>query len=73
MAMSARLMIKDFYFNQERKIFLTGEGVESVQLSLTIKCSKADFAKSVEWAAKELAATDLKDIKKISIILEASD
>ena len=73
MAMSARLMIKDFYFNQERKIFLTGEGVESVQLSLTIRCGKADFAKSVERVAKELAAADLENVEKISIILESSE
>jgi hypothetical protein len=73
MAMSARLMIKDFYFNQEREIVLTSEGVESVHLSLTIKCSKDDYAESVEWATKKLAAADLENVKKISIILEASD
>ncbi len=66
-------MIKDFYFNEERKITFTGEGVKSVHLSLTIKCSKDDYAKSVEWAANELAAADLENVEKISIILEASD
>ncbi len=71
--MSARLMIKDFYFNQERKIFLTGEGVESVHLLLAIKCSKDDYAKSVEWATKKLAAADLENVEKISIILESSE
>jgi hypothetical protein len=66
-------MIKDFYSSVERKITLTGENVESVHLSLTIKCSKDDYAKSVKWAAKKLAAADLENVEKISIILEASD
>ncbi len=66
-------MIKDFYSSLERKITLTSEGVESVHLSLTIKCSKDDYAKSVKWAAKELAAADLENVEKISIILDSSE
>jgi Zn-dependent M16 (insulinase) family peptidase len=66
-------MIKDFYFSQERRIILSGESVKSVYLSLAIKCSKDDYAESVKWAANKLATTDLENVKKISIILEASD
>ncbi len=66
-------MIKNFYLNEKREITLTNKGVESIHLSLTIKCSKDDYAKSVERAAKELAASDLENVEKISIILESSD
>jgi uncharacterized membrane protein len=66
-------MIKNFYFDEKRKITLTNEGVESVHLSWTIKCSKDDYAKSVKRAANELAAADLENVEKISIILESSE
>ncbi len=66
-------MIKDFYSKQERKVIYTSEGVESVHLSLMIKFSKDDFAKVVRKVAGDLTTEDLKDVKNISIVLEASD
>ncbi len=66
-------MIKSFYIEEERKTILSKAGVKAVHLSLTVKCSESDFAKSVERVAKQLAATDLENVKKISIILESSE
>jgi hypothetical protein len=73
MAMRGTLMIKDFYIKQEIKTVYNNKGVESVHLSLTIKCSKDDFIKSVKQVAKDLNADDLKAVDSISISLKKSD
>ncbi len=66
-------MIKSFYIEETRETILTKAGVKAVHLSLTVKCSESDFAKSVERVAKQLGAADLENVKKISIILESSE
>jgi hypothetical protein len=66
-------MIKSFYIEEERKTIFRKDGFKAVHLSLTVKCSESDFAKSVERVAKQLAAADLENVKNISIILESSE
>jgi hypothetical protein len=66
-------MNKDFYSSEKRETVLSSKGVESIHLSLTIKCNKNDFAKSVQWAADLLITADLENVKNISINLEALD
>jgi hypothetical protein len=63
----------EYKIEQERKTFIGNKGVESIHLSLIIKCNKNDFAKSVQWAADLLITADLENVKNISINLEALD
>jgi hypothetical protein len=63
----------EYNVEQERKTVISNKGVESIHLSLKLKCPKADFVQSVRLLADYLTDCDLEKVKSISFDLQNLD
>jgi hypothetical protein len=63
----------EYNIEQERKTVISNKGIESIHLSLKLKCPKADFVQSVRLLADFLADFDLEKVKSVSFDLQSLD
>ncbi len=63
----------EYDIEQERKTVISNKGIESIHLSLKVKCPKADFVESVRLLANFLTDCDLEKVKSISLDLQSLD
>jgi hypothetical protein len=63
----------EYNIEQERKTVISNKGIESIHLSLKVKCPKADFVESVRVLADFLNDLDLEKVKSVSLDLQSLD
>jgi hypothetical protein len=63
----------EYNIEQETKTVISNKGVESIHLSVKLKCSKTDFVEAVRKLSDLLAGCDLEKVKSISFDLQSLD
>jgi hypothetical protein len=63
----------EYNIEQERKTVIGNKGIESIHLSLKLKCPEADFVQSVRLLADFLTDCDLEKVKSVSLDLQSLD
>jgi hypothetical protein len=63
----------EYNIEQERKIVIGNKGVESIHLSLKVKCPKADFVHGVRSLVDFFTNCDLEKVKSVSFDIQSLD
>jgi hypothetical protein len=63
----------EYNIEQERKTVIGNKGVESIHLSLKVKCPKADFEQGVRSLVDFFTNCDLEKVKSVSFDIQSLD